>query len=98
MALAVHQADPNQPAQPKARRKRSPSVPQPVFFVIQMTDEQGQPVAFDKKRIKLVTVERDPNIVMELMDNATHQHAFYLRGVVPVKRVGQPRATPTQTA
>lgn len=93
----IHPADPNQPAPVKARRKRTPSVARPAFFVIQVTNEQGEPIAFDKKRIKLVTVERDAEVVMEMMDNASHPHAFYLRGIVPVKRVAQPRST-TPTA
>jgi len=73
-------------AAPKQKRKRSPSVAKPAFFVIQVLDENGTPVKFDKSRIKLLAVERNAETVMEMMDNETHQHAFYLRGIVPVQR------------
>jgi hypothetical protein len=94
MAIAapqvVHQADPNQPAPVKAKRKRSPSVAKPAFFIIQIVDEQGQPMAFDKKRVRIVSVERSAETVMELVESGKHQHAFYLRGIVPVARVTRP--------
>jgi len=86
-------------AQPKGKRKRSPSVAKPAFFVIQVLDTDGKPVAFDKRQIKLVRVERNAEAVMEMMDNADYPHAFYLRGIVPVTRsaVAQ-RSTSTQQA
>ena len=77
----------------KAKRKRSPSVAKAAFFVIQILDDAGEPVPFDKRKVKLVSVERNAEIVMELMENGTHPNAFYLRGIVPVARVGQPRKT-----
>ena len=80
--------------QPKAKRKRSASVAKPAFFIIQVLDEQGQPMAFDKKRVKIVSVERSAETVMELVESGNHPHAFYLRGIVPVARVSTPRATP----
>lgn len=83
------QAVPGAPV--KAKRKRSPSVAKPAFFVIQILDDAGEPVQFDKRKVKLVSVERNAEIVMELMENGTHPNAFYLRGIVPVARVGQPR-------
>lgn len=89
---------PTNPA--KAKRKRSPSVAKPAFFVIQILDDNGEPTAFDKRKVKLVAVERNAETVMEMMDNAKYPNAFYLRGIVPVARVGQPRATqaPQQAA
>jgi len=85
---------------PKAKRKRSPSVAKPAFFVIQVLDENGQPVAFDKRHIKIVKVERNAEAVMEMMDNAEFPHAFYLRGIVPVTRTAAPQrgATSQQAA
>lgn len=80
----------------KAKRKRSPSVAKPAFFVIQILDDNGEPTAFDKRKVKLVAVERNAETVMEMMDNAKYPNAFYLRGIVPVARVGQPRAAPAQ--
>ena len=77
---------------PKAKRKRSASVAKPAFFIIQVLDENGEPTQFDKKRIKIVAVERSAEAVMETVESGEHQHAFYLRGIVPVARSAQPRA------
>ena len=82
----------------KAKRKRSPSVAKPAFFVIQVLDDSGQPMPFDKKRIKLVKVERNAEAVLELVEGNEAPHAFYLRGIVPVTRTAQPRAAAQSTA
>jgi hypothetical protein len=99
MAIAAPQVVPHDGAQvdplnKKAKRKRAPSVAKPAFFIIQIVDEQGQPMAFDKKRVRIVSVERSAETVMELVESGKHQHAFYLRGIVPVARVSAPRAAP----
>lgn len=75
----------------KRKRTRSASVAKPAFFVLQMLDENDEPVAFDKSRLRLVLVERNAEKIMELMDNATHPHAFYMRGIVPVQRQSTPK-------
>ena len=69
---------------PRKKRTRSPSSPRPAFVIVQITDESGSPVKFDKSRLKIVTVERSAEKVMEAMEDGTHEHAFYLRVVVPV--------------
>jgi hypothetical protein len=74
----------------KAKRKRSSPKPRPAFFIVQIVDEHGEPMAFDKKRVKLVSVERSAERVMELMENGTHPNSFYLRGMVPVAKPGGP--------
>ena len=78
----------------RAKRPRSPSVAKPAFFVIQVNDEDGNPMQFDKKRIRIVSVERNAEQVMELTEGGEHPHAFYLRGIVPVARQSAPRQTP----
>jgi hypothetical protein len=78
----------------RRKRTRSASVAKPAFFVLQMLDESGEPVAFDKNRLRLVLVERNAEKIMELMDNATYPYAFYLRGIVPVQRQAAPRLSP----
>jgi hypothetical protein len=80
---------------PKAKRKRSPSVAKPAFFIIQIMDENGQPMQFDKKRVKLLKVERSADQVLDMVESGEHPHAFYLRGIVPVARQAAPRATPS---
>lgn len=73
---------------PKAKRKRAPSVAKPAFFVIEILGDDGQPIPFDKKRVKLISVERDAEKVMEMTDAGNHPNAFYLRGLVPAGRGG----------
>ena len=83
----------------KQKRKRSPSVAKPAFFIIQVLDEHGQPMQFDKKRVKLLRVERSADQVLEMVESGEYQHAFYLRGIVPVARQSAPRTmSPTPTA
>jgi hypothetical protein len=79
-----------EPVTTKTRRKRSPSVARPAFFIIQIVDEEGEPMPFDKKRVKIVSVERSAEQVMELVESGNHPHAFYLRGIVPVARTNRP--------
>jgi hypothetical protein len=78
-------------APPKQKRRRSPSVAKPAFFIVQVLDEHGEPQPFDKKRLRIVSVERSAEQVMELVESGSHPHAFYLRGIVPVARTAQPR-------
>jgi hypothetical protein len=78
----------------KRKRTRSASVAKPAFFVLQMLDDNGEPTAFDKSRLKLVLVERNAEKIMEIMDNSTYPYAFYLRGIVPVQRQSAPRLSP----
>jgi len=78
----------------KRRRSRSPSVAKPAFVVMQILDEHGQPHAFDKKRVKVLAVERDAGKVLEAIDAGDYTDAFYLRIVVPAgTRAGSPNKT-----
>jgi len=85
------------PAPVKRKRKRSASVAKPAFFILQILDENGEPMKFEKSRVRLVLVERSAEKVMEAMDNDTYPHAFYLRGIVPVQRQAAPM-TPAAVA
>jgi hypothetical protein len=69
---------------PKKKRTRSPSSPRPAFVIVQIRDDAGQPTKFDKSRLHIVAVERSAEKVMEAMENGEHEHAFYLRVIVPV--------------
>jgi hypothetical protein len=76
----------------KARRARSASAPKPAFVIVQLLDDNNQPMPFDKRRVKVVSVERSAEKVMEQMEDGVHQNAFYLRVVVPPGvRPNQPR-------
>lgn len=75
----------------RTRKPRSASQPRPAFVVLQYLDDHGKPVAFDKKRVKIVAVERSAEKVMELTEEGQHPHAIYLRVVVPAgTRAGSP--------
>jgi hypothetical protein len=67
----------------KPRRARSASAPKPAFVIIQLLGDDGQPMQFDKRKVKVVAVERSAEKVMEQMEDGVHQNAFYLRVVVP---------------
>lgn len=73
----------------KKKRTRSPSVAKPAFIVVQVLDEDGAPTEFDKKRLKVVAVERSAEKVMEMMEDGTHRNAIYLRVIIPVTRAIQ---------
>jgi len=86
---------------PRRRRPSGPRAapkPSPAFFVIQVLDEDGVPVAFPKKRIKIVSIERSAERVLELVEGGEYDHAFYLRGLVPVARSTAPRTRSTPVA
>ena len=83
------------PAPPRRRRPQGPRAapkPSPAFFIMQVLNEKGEPVQFDKRRIKIVSIERSAEKVLELVENGEHPNAFYLRGLVPVARSTAPRS------
>ena len=76
MAVAP-QAVPGAPAPAKAKRNRSPSVAKEAYFIIQIVDENGQPIEFDKKRVRIVSIEREAKNVLDLVEttvSCTCQH------------------------
>jgi hypothetical protein len=86
------------PAQPavKKRRPRSPSAAKPAFIIMQLLGEDGQPMSFDKRRVKVIAVERNAEKVLEAVESGEHQNAFYLRVVVPAgSRAGSPNLPKT---
>jgi len=72
-----------QPA-PKRKRNRSPSMPKPAFVIMQLLGDDNQPMQFDKRRVKVVAVERQAEKVLEAVESGAHPNAFYLRVIVPV--------------
>jgi len=70
----------------KKKRTRTAGPPKPAFVILQMLDESGQPSQIDKKRIKIVAVERSAEKVMEAMEDGTHTNAVYLRIVLPASQ------------
>lgn len=100
MAQAPTQDKPGEvTALPKKKRTRSPSVAKPAFVILQLMGEDGQPMAFEKRRVRVVAVERSAEKVMEAMEDGTHTNAFYLRVIVPAgSRAGSPNQAKTPAA
>lgn len=83
---------------PRKRRPRTASPPKPVFVIVQVLGEDGNPVPFNKNQLKIVGVERDAEVVMEKMESAEKTNAFYLRIAIPATPPSQPRAKPSLQA
>jgi len=84
---------------PRKRRPRSPSAVKPAFIVVQVLNHEGQPEHFDKKRLRVVSVERDAEKVMALTEDRADENMFYIRIVVPPTAPQQARRKPElQTA
>jgi len=80
----------------RTRRPRSPSSAKPAFIIMQLLGEDSQPMSFDKRRVKVIAVERNAEKVLEAVESGEHQNAFYLRVVVPAgSRAGSPNLPKT---
>lgn len=66
----------------KTTRPRAPSKPKPIFFVLQVTDDNGNAMPINKKNVKVLAVERDSDTVLELIDGGQYENAFYLRSML----------------
>jgi hypothetical protein len=61
-----------------------------VFIVAQVLDEAGNPVQFDKKRLKVVSVEVSAEKVLEKVEGGELDSAFYVRLIVPPRQAQLP--------
>lgn len=79
--------DPNA-APVRRRRSQGKRIARPVtaYFVLQLLDEQGNPMEFKKSRIKVLACERTSDKVLDIIDSGEHEFALYLRGVLPAGR------------
>lgn len=68
------------PSTPK--KTRATQGPRPVFVVLQVLDEQGSPMKFDKDRIKVLSASRNAGEALDLMDGGRHEHATYKKVMV----------------
>jgi hypothetical protein len=75
---------PADPSKPKQTRKAAG--PKAAYFILQVLDEHGQPMEFPKSRLKIVSVERSADKVLEVVESGSHPHAVYLRGMLPAGR------------
>lgn len=73
---------------PRTRKPRDPNAPKrvvtpkPAYIIFQMTDEAGNPVAFDKSRIRVIKGTKSAADALEAIEGGGFQHATYLRTMV----------------
>lgn len=68
---------------PKQRKKRTVSGPKPAFFIVQVLDEAGNPVQFDKSRLRILGIERSADRLLEIVEGGQNPHALYFRVLLP---------------
>ena len=71
---------------------RAPSGPRTVYAVIQVLDEAGEVLTFDKKRIKLIGLETSADTMLSMVDD--NANSFFIRG----KLQRRSRIAPSQGA
>jgi hypothetical protein len=64
---------------PKKRRTRSSPKARPAYVILQVLDESGEPMKFDRSRIRMVGIERNPASMAEyvLTDNGVSNHLVF---------------------
>lgn len=83
----------------KKKRTRSSPKARPAYVIVQVLDHDGNPAPFDKKQLRIVSVERSAEAVMTAMEEGTHPNALYLRVIIPASpRAAAPRQTPALVA
>lgn len=81
------------------RVQRPQNAPRTIYMVFEMLNDQGEVVPFDKRKLRLLSVERDSEIVMEMTDpvSGNHPQAFYVRGKTPAPK-SRPRLATAEQA
>lgn len=97
----VVNADQAQPsAAPKRRASTNPRAPQgprTVYVILQVLGDNGEPIAYDKKRVRLVGLETSAETMLGMVDAGEQENVFFLRGQLKRRsRVNAP-ATPAVT-
>ena len=64
------------------KKKRAPAKPRTVYAVIEVLDEDGNAVPFDKTRLRLVNIETRPDRLIDLLEGGEHPRAVLLKGIV----------------
>jgi len=68
------------PTAVKVKRTRAPSVAKPIYIVMQVVDENGNSISFNKEHIKVLAFEKSSDAVLALIEGKTNPNAFYVRG------------------
>ena len=74
--------DPNAPKQ-----ERKPAAPKRVFALVQVLDENGQPIEIPRGRVHVISFEKSAEEVLVKMDDKEqYPNAVYLTGMLPAGR------------
>lgn len=68
----------------RTRKARSAQTARPVYTVLQIVDENGNPVEFDKNRVKLIGYLKSADEVLAVTES--DRTKFFLRGMLPVTK------------
>lgn len=69
-----------------AKKPRAPAKPKTVYAVVEVLDDEGNPIAFDKTRLNLIGIETKADVLLDLLEGGEHPHAMLLKGVVKPSR------------
>jgi hypothetical protein len=64
--------------------------PRTIYAVLQVLDESGQPMLFDKKRVRIVALETSADTMLSLVEGDEHPNAFFIRGKLARRGGGRP--------
>ena len=70
------------PAPAKRKQQRAQSGPRVVYAIVQVLDEQGQPMKFDKTRIRILDVDTQAERMLTTVEASEKDHAFFIRSVL----------------
>lgn len=91
MAQAPAQNTQNGENKPRAGRgSRAPQGPRTIYVVLQIMGEDGQPMLFDKKRVKLLTIDSSADAMLSVAENDANTNAFFIRGKIARRTRGGP--------
>lgn len=57
------------------KKKRAPQGPKPVFVIMQLLGDDGNPIQIDKERVNVIVGTRNAGAALEAMEG--YENAFY---------------------
>jgi len=86
------------PVAPTRRRaaagSRAPQGPRTIYVVLQVMGDDGQPIAFDKRKVKLLAIDSSADAMLSVAEDDANPNAFFIRG----KLARRQRASATAAA
>ena len=66
----------------RTRKPRSATSARPIYVILQVLDEDGNPTEFPKSRVRLVGFEKSADAVLAVTES--NRTTFFIRGMLPV--------------